>query len=1711
MLQRKANKPLQQLRQNRKIDISTSSRKSKSPSSQFLVRQNSFTTQNSMLATDTSSLHSYRSNSKKMFKTHFKIIEQQPQPLNKQPIPGFIKPQSRRNIVQTDSMKGLKPVPIQKKKKIKVNHELYDHLNKKSQFINPGQSLKEDKTINVKYLSNYSVAQQNLEDSLTRETDNQNIISPPVTQFLPNIHANGSFIGQNSQQVQNLQQQQSNFAPFNQIPTQQFQQVNHAQNHHLYYSDSKSAPTSQMQQQSPLLTGFQYGSPLTTIGAGMGYNYQDYLKQIIEATNSSNFEYYWSNFLAQHQVFLQYNMFQEDLDLMMQTEDLIERICTVQNEQLYQKECYLHNLYKMMAFHYNREQNIEMSQRFLLKSNREAKQYPNLPNERQLQISMLENYLNIAHAYTYLQQYNEGITSLNEALTLSALMLQNHDKENKLFVQKQLYQENPELEYLISLIVDCYKQKYNLMCQYQGQYKKGLKQIREALLIAQKYLYDGQHLIIRDLQLMIRKHLLDKSKHKKLKKSENKRLKQLPQNPLLSSLSSRSSSSSSSSSDKSKKSKKHHIKTLHDYNSILQTQTNNKSLHPDDLNSEYNNIKLLTHKDKSKSRSSSAIYDYSATEQKHLNDPPNQRNSDIRKQQDEATNLNMFQNYLISQTNSKNNQVSGHKSGGDRPSSGKKGGKSQRETIEYVEEFDLDPLAHVNQKQSLGSSLNSDSDASSNMAPNKKLDKVVKNLKIDLQNVREEKDSSSSSSSSDGSKHKKKKHKNKKKQDILVENLNQHKHEVTFNVTQDGQVKSGEGTIEHSDINDREDLEGNNQDISFENDQSSFVNLSNRKPKAQGLHPIQAIVRLQAMVKGFLVRSQMAYKLQSLGNKKMEELIAVFVTKKVHNQIMMYFSLKISIIMDKKLIKITLYDRLAKNSNETYEHIPKSLLKFRKNPAIMAAAIKKKIMIVKVKDKKNENEYIYKAKLIEDDLHDEMLMFKQSIIQNSHSPQRQRGPGLSAFDSSHKKTKELFGKTTGSNEYGLDTIYDGSMFDRDADKEIGRIKMTKKSQQKERLHKLTLNKKAMQQQEGASDQLVFQQEYNLDDVVRKLQHIYRDYVKRKLDLIKYKIIKDQRRIFVKEEQKLLADYNDLENIKKLMQQDRELLGKFQKSDYRGNNQGAVLARALKRYQIPNNNQKNKSNNEPKLRNVYYHISLIEIKKSSSKPQQYFIQYQNLYSFYKPKTLYLKQQEQIKFLKSVQKEKRLPAHQRTYLQKFIDCVEVLQDNIYLKIDEAKFQKLSEEMEKVYNSPKKSNNKTANIQVQILSNSKDNKRLLTESPTSKIENKMGIGMLDRLKGHSNEVDFNSSNNELAKHKLTLLSPRSSINQTKIRRSSIVQQDKNDEEMIFEKQFYCSQKWYITQIFTIKDQTQTPKKNQQQLQAQKSFLGNRFKLVITDAYLNVIKQDLIDLDGLRLLTLPVQDSHDKNVISDLKSFLKGVRPSQYKAINNIHQSEISNLDESMQTEGIQGRFSDPNTPSNPTGKLNKLGNLGNYNEQIALFPDNDTRNNKQRDKLGTHQLKNHTTGLQNADSKLTKMNTIASGRQLKTQNSLDISQMPDLKLHFRQSVQVEHLEYSSQSNKNNNNLTPYIDFNHKESIVVSKKDSNMSFAPAPKDNNSQSEEDEDFNDRLIQTQNYQQQVSYKNIFGNSVVHEESSDDSSNMIQDLDEEFEVSDDMVQ
>ena len=103
------------------------------------------------------------------------------------------------------------------------------------------------------------------------------------------------------------------------------------------------------------------------------------------------------------------------------------------------------------------------------------------------------------------------------------------------------------------------------------------------------------------------------------------------------------------------------------------------------------------------------------------------------------------------------------------------------------------------------------------MDPNKKLEKVVKNLSLDLQNVREEKDSQSSSSSN-GSKHKKK-HKNKKKHDIHVENLNEHN--VTFNVNQDGQVKSGEGTIKHSDINDREDLDHNNLlnvGMSFRND-----------------------------------------------------------------------------------------------------------------------------------------------------------------------------------------------------------------------------------------------------------------------------------------------------------------------------------------------------------------------------------------------------------------------------------------------------------------------------------------------------------------------------------------------------------------------------------------------------------------------------------------------------------------------------------------------------------------------------------------------------------------------------------------------------------------------------------------------------------------------------------------------------------------------------
>lgn len=86
-----------------------------------------------------------------------------------------------------------------------------------------------------------------------------------------------------------------------------------------------------------------------------------------------------------------------------------------------------------------------------------------------------------------------------------------------------------------------------------------------------------------------------------------------------------------------------------------------------------------------------------------------------------------------------------------------------------------------------------------------------------------------------------------------------------------------------------------------------------------------------------------------------------------------YFTIKINLTLDKKLIKLILYDRSQKRTTESLEQIPKSVLKYQKNPHLMAAAIKKKIIIVKVKDLSQTGGWKYLPKLKDDDFDSDLL------------------------------------------------------------------------------------------------------------------------------------------------------------------------------------------------------------------------------------------------------------------------------------------------------------------------------------------------------------------------------------------------------------------------------------------------------------------------------------------------------------------------------------------------------------------------------------------------------------------------------------------------------------------------------------------------------------------------------------------------------------------
>ena len=59
----------------------------------------------------------------------------------------------------------------------------------------------------------------------------------------------------------------------------------------------------------------------------------------------------------------------------------------------------------------------------------------------------------------------DAVFTLTEALALGNLIIESENRERQLYSQKQFLYHNPEQEYMISLIADCYKQKYNLLIQ----------------------------------------------------------------------------------------------------------------------------------------------------------------------------------------------------------------------------------------------------------------------------------------------------------------------------------------------------------------------------------------------------------------------------------------------------------------------------------------------------------------------------------------------------------------------------------------------------------------------------------------------------------------------------------------------------------------------------------------------------------------------------------------------------------------------------------------------------------------------------------------------------------------------------------------------------------------------------------------------------------------------------------------------------------------------------------------------------------------------------------------------------------------------------------------------------------------------------------------------------------------------------------------------
>jgi hypothetical protein len=102
-------------------------------------------------------------------------------------------------------------------------------------------------------------------------------------------------------------------------------------------------------------------------------------------------------------------------------------------------------------------------------------------------ISILENYLNIAHAQQHLKMEQKAIMTLTQGLTLGYMILRQCEDKRCLYLQRLSYQKpSQEVEYIISLITSCHKQKYAILVKKNKQV--AVSELRQALKTAKAHI-----------------------------------------------------------------------------------------------------------------------------------------------------------------------------------------------------------------------------------------------------------------------------------------------------------------------------------------------------------------------------------------------------------------------------------------------------------------------------------------------------------------------------------------------------------------------------------------------------------------------------------------------------------------------------------------------------------------------------------------------------------------------------------------------------------------------------------------------------------------------------------------------------------------------------------------------------------------------------------------------------------------------------------------------------------------------------------------------------------------------------------------------------------------------------------------------------------------------------------------------------------------------